>query len=332
MASATSYASSSTWRRERVVGLLGVPRAAAGAAQPLARARRAARTRAATAARRCRRTRDVRWSGSTSRSRSASATVEHVLVGQAEPLEHRHRRARARATSSSASFTSESTKRGVALRDEQRPAKPGGVDRERARVDDARAARAGRCRGAPTRDRRTTAPGTISTVDVARAAQQQHRALGDGRAAGHGVHDFAVRRRAASTTRVDDRARRPRRDRRRVVQASSGSNVDALARRAPRPPGDARSARSARGSARTRRAPRAARGRRRPGRARPRRPRPRRHPPGDGRATVVVVVVGSRVARGVGASARRRPAADRWSCFHVPYAGRPSRPSSRCAC
>ena len=73
--------------RQRVVGLLGVPRAAARAAEAFGEREQAGELPCADAPAAGTNT-AVRWSGSTTRSRSASATVRDALVGQAEPLEH----------------------------------------------------------------------------------------------------------------------------------------------------------------------------------------------------------------------------------------------------
>ena len=158
---------------------------------------------------------------------------------------------------------------------QHRPARPGRVDREGARVDHARAVH--RIDAEPP-------PGEIDErdprdqlhVDPGRA-HQLDTALGDGRAAGNGVDDLAALA-CGLDHPIGDRGVHGVEIVGAVVEQIERLELDALTRRGRRPRDGARCARTGPAPVRARRAPREAAGRRRPDRARPqRRAASRRH-------------------------------------------------------
>ena len=82
----------------------------------------------------------MRWSGSTARSRSAHATVEHRLVGQAQALQHHDGLV---GLDVDGQLDVRQHVAPVALGDEQRPPLARGLDREPPAVDQADAGASG---------------------------------------------------------------------------------------------------------------------------------------------------------------------------------------------
>ena len=252
---------------QRVMGLRRVPRASARAAQPFGQREQP---------RELARHRDV--AGVDEHRREMVGLDRLVELGErqraravrraARAPAARSPRARAASTSSNASLTSESTNRVSHCASSIGPAKPGRVDRERARVDHPRTGHRIDAEPVP-REVGERQAGHDLDVD-ARAAQQHDRALRDRRAARHRVRDLAVLLRG-----LDD----PRRDRgvhRVEIVAGVVQQVERLEHEAfARELVDGRMARGAHVAHRdplaARRGPRATTGRRRPGRARPRR-------------------------------------------------------------
>ena len=150
--------------------------------------------------------------------------LDDVLVGQAEPLQHRDPMVGRRDLEQRELHVGEHEAR-VGLRDEHRARETGRVDAERARVDDAHTAERVDAEARP-REIGERHAGDDLDVDV-RGAQQQHRALGDVRTARHRVDDFAVRVRG-----VDD-VRRDRAVHRVEVVARVVQPVERLERRSP---------------------------------------------------------------------------------------------------
>ena len=175
---------------ERVVGLLGVPRAAARIAQPLGELEQSHHLAAPRSAAPASTKTDVRWSGATAAVELRERDHGDVLVGQAETLQHHDRRVGAEVLEQRELHVGEH-ELVVALRDEQSA-------RELGRVDARARRRRARRRPSDRRPSRTHArsandtPGDQLHLDGGVGAQQRDRALGDRRTAGNRVHDLAV--------------------------------------------------------------------------------------------------------------------------------------------
>ena len=152
-----------------MVRLLGVPRAAARVAQPLGELAAAARARAPRPAAPASTNSDVRWSGSTRRGRARRARPSTTCSSGRPRRWSTVTGVSGSRCSSSASFTSESTNALSHCAMSSGPASSARVDG--APVDDARVARHRvDAERAPTRGRRTTAPGTTLDLDLAAIA------------------------------------------------------------------------------------------------------------------------------------------------------------------